>query len=115
MPTQHHRAKRAKALAESDERLNRNLKQLDDADKLDDAGTDDTVPTARVDKLEDKIAAIKERRARLDKHSVQLAASGGNWRRSEITDGPRYAGMMQSTLQAGQPARDADPLHECGV
>ena len=44
----------ARAMAESDERLGRYLKQLDDADK------DDTTPLGRVDNLEEKIAAIKK-------------------------------------------------------
>jgi transposase len=64
------KAKLARALAESDERLNRYLKQLDDADK------EDTTPSARVDNLDEKIAAIKERRARLEQHRADLEASG---------------------------------------
>jgi transposase len=64
------KAKLAKALAESDERLNRYLKQLDDADK------DNTTPSAGVDNLDEKIAAIKERRARLEQHRADLEASG---------------------------------------
>ena len=54
------KGKLAKAMTEGDERLARYLKQLDDADK------DDTTPPARVDNLEEKISAIKTRRARLD-------------------------------------------------
>ena len=57
-------------MAESDERLNRYLKQLDDADK------DNTTPSAGVDNLDEKIAAIKERRARLEQHRADLEASG---------------------------------------
>ena len=64
------KAKLARALAVSDERLNRYLKQLDDADK------EDTTPSARVDNLDEKIAAIKERRARLEQHRADLEASG---------------------------------------
>ena len=64
------RAKLAKAMAESDDRLRRYLKQLDDADK------NDTAPTARVENLEEKIAAIKERRTRLEEHRAELEASG---------------------------------------
>ena len=60
------KSKLAKAMAESDERLNRYLKQLDEADK------DDTMPPERVDNLEEKIAAIKERRARLEEHCAEL-------------------------------------------
>jgi hypothetical protein len=56
-------------MAESDERLNRYLKQLDEADK------GDTTPSERVDNLEEKIAAIKERRARLEDHRAELEAS----------------------------------------
>ena len=63
-------SKSAKAMAESDERLARYLRQLDDADK------DDTIPAARVGNLEEKIAAIKERRARLEQHRTELDASG---------------------------------------
>lgn len=40
------------------------------------ADKDDTTPTARVDNLEEKIAAIKERRTRLEEHRAQLEASG---------------------------------------
>ena len=64
------KAKLAKAIAESDERLARYHKQLDEADK------DDTTPSARVDNLEEKIAAIKERRACLEQHRAELDASG---------------------------------------
>ena len=66
------KGKLVKAMAESDERLARYLKQLDEADK------DDTTPSARVDNLEEKIAAIKERRARLEQHRAELEASGEN-------------------------------------
>lgn len=66
------KAKLAKAMAESDERLERYLKQLDDADKDDgDAPGDGTI-----EGLQEKIAAIQERRERLEGHSKALAESG---------------------------------------
>jgi transposase len=64
------RAKLAKAMAESDDRLRCYLKQLDNADK------NDTAPTARVENLEETIAAIKERHTRLEEHRAELEASG---------------------------------------
>lgn len=64
------KAKLAKAMAESDECLGRYLKQLDDANK------DGTPPSARIDNLKEKIAAIKERRAQLEQHRADLEASG---------------------------------------
>jgi transposase len=66
------KAKLAKAMAESDERLARYLKQLDDADK-DDEGTPDQ---RTVEKLQEKIAAIQERRKRLEDNGRTLAESG---------------------------------------
>ena len=85
------KAKLAKAMAESDERLNRYLKQLDDADK------DDTTPLVRVDNLEEKIAAIKERRARLEEHRAELEASGED--QISLTDPDARA--MQSSSRIG--------------
>ncbi len=64
------KGKLAKVMAESNQRLVRYLKQLDEADK------DDTIPTKRVDNLEEKIAALKERRARLEERRAELEASG---------------------------------------
>ncbi|MEO9517025.1 MAG: transposase [Paracoccaceae bacterium] len=64
------KSKLAKAMAESDERLNRYLKQLDEADK------DGATPSVRVDNLEEKITAIKDRRAGLEEHRTELEASG---------------------------------------
>ncbi len=93
------KAKIAKAVAESDERLNRCLKQLDDADK------DDTVPTAKVEKLEEKIAAIKERRARLDEHSAELAASGED--QISLTDPDARAMHSSSRIGVGYNIRIA--------
>ena len=87
------KAKLAKAMAESDERLNRYLKQLDDADK------DDTVPTVSVEKLEEKVAAIKERRARLD------ATRGREGRRHDPV-----ADDLRTTLGLRRPSPYA-PLH----
>jgi transposase len=66
------KAKLDKAMAESDERLTRYLKQLDAADKDDDDGPG----TDRVDRLQEKIAAIKGRRERLEGHRKALEESG---------------------------------------
>ena len=85
------KAKLAKAMAESDERLARYLKQLDDADK------DDTTPPARVDNLEEKISAIKERRARLEAHRAELQASGED----QISRTDPDARAMQSSSRIG--------------
>ena len=85
------KAKLAKAMAESDERLAQYLKQLDDADK------DDTTPPARVDNLEEKICAIKERRARLEAHRAELQASGED--QISLTDPDARA--MQSSSRIG--------------
>ena len=87
------RAKLAKAMAESDDRLRRYLKQLDDADK------NDTVPTARVENLEEKIAAIKERRARLEEHRVKLEASGDD--QISLTDPDARAMPSSSRIGVG--------------
>ncbi len=65
-------AKLAKAMAESDERLTRYLKALDAADKDEDGGAGGG-PVAR---LQEKIAAIRERRANLAAHGEALAESG---------------------------------------
>ena len=66
------KAKLAKAMAESDERLGRYLKQLDEADKDD----EDAPEAGTVARLQEKIAAIRERRERLEGHGKALAASG---------------------------------------
>lgn len=67
------------------------LKQLDDADK------DDTIPTARVENLKEKIAAIKERRARLEEHCAELETSGED--QISLTDPDARA--MQSSSRIG--------------
>lgn len=59
-------------MAESDERLARYLKQLNDADKDGDGGFAD----GHVDRLQEKIAAIRDRRAQLEENSKALAESG---------------------------------------
>ena len=56
-------------MAESDERLARYLKQLNDADKDGDGGFAD----GHVDRLQEKIAAIRDRRAQLEENSKALA------------------------------------------
>ena len=85
--------KLAKAMAESDERLARYLKQLDDADK------NDTIPAARVDNLEEKIAAIKDRRARLEEHRADLEASGED--QISLTDSDARAMHSSSRIGVG--------------
>ncbi len=87
------KAKLAKAMAESDGRLARYLKQLDEADKS------DTIPTARVENLEYKIAAIKERRARLEEHRVKLEASGDD--QISLTDPDARAMPSSSRIGVG--------------
>lgn len=67
------KAKLDKAMAESDERLARYLKRLDDTDADDDEngpGVD------QVDRLAEKIKAIGERRKRLEGHRERLEESG---------------------------------------
>jgi transposase len=66
------KAKLAKAMAESDERLARYLKQLDEADK----DGEDASESGTVERLQEKVAAIRERRERLDDHGKALADSG---------------------------------------
>ena len=66
------KAKLAKALAESDERLARYLKQLDEADKDHEVALE----SGTVEKLQEKIAVIRDRRERLEGHGKALADSG---------------------------------------
>ena len=66
------KAKLAKAIAESDERLSRYLSQLDEADK----DGEDAPEGSTVERLQEKIAAIRERRERLEGHGKALAESG---------------------------------------
>ncbi|RJE78568.1 IS1182 family transposase [Paracoccus sp. JM45] len=87
------KAKLAKAMDESDERLGRYLKQLDDADR------DDTPPSARVDNLKQKIAAIKERRAQLEQHHADLEASGED--QISLTDQDARAMHFSSRIGVG--------------
>ena len=84
------KAKLARAMAESDERLARYLKQLDDADK-DDAGAPGS---DAVERLQEKIAAIRERRERLEGHGEALAESGAD--QISLTD-PDARAMHSST------------------
>ncbi|MDC0115896.1 hypothetical protein OAH97_00255 [Octadecabacter sp.] len=83
-------------MAESDERLNRYLKQLDDANK------DDTTPPTRVNNLEEKIVAIKERRPRFEDHRADLEASGED--QISLTDPDAPA--MHSASRIGVGYRD---------
>jgi len=87
------KGKLAKAMAESDERLARYLKQLDEADK------DDATPPERVDNLEEKIAALKERRAQLEQHRVELEASGED--QISLTDPDARAMHSSSRIGVG--------------
>ena len=66
------KAKLEKALAESDEKLARYLERLDTADAEDDDGPGG----GDVDDLQEKIAAIRRRRERLEGHREVLAKSG---------------------------------------
>lgn len=87
------KGKLAKAMAESDERLARYLKQFDETDK------DDTTPSARADNLEAKIAAIKERRARLQDRRTELEASGED--QISLTDPDARAMHSSSRIGVG--------------
>lgn len=89
------KAKRARAMADSDERLARYLKQLDDADKADkDAPEGNTV-----EKLQEKIAAIQERRERLEGHGKALAESGED--QISLTDPDARAMRSSSRIGVG--------------
>ena len=66
------KAKLAKALAESDERLSRYLDRLDEADGQDEGSTGG----GEVEHIQEKIAAIQRRRERFEEHRDALAASG---------------------------------------
>ena len=93
-------AKLTKAMAESDERLARYLKQLDDADK-DDADSDDGdgPGDGTVTRLQEKIAAIRERRARLEEHRKALAESGED--QLSLTDPDARAMHASSRIGVG--------------
>jgi hypothetical protein len=69
------------------------LKQLDEADK------NDTTPSARVDNLEEKIAALKDRRARLEEHRAELEASGEG--QISLTDPDARAMHSSSRIRVG--------------
>jgi len=89
------KAKLAKAMAESDERLARYLKQLDDADK--DGG--DAPEGGTVERLQEKIAAIRERRERLEGHGKALAESGED--QISLTDPDARAMHSSSRIGVG--------------
>ncbi len=93
-------AKLAKAMAESDERLTRYLRQLDEADK-DDADRDDEdgPGDGTVERLQEKIAAICERRARLEEHRKALAQSGED--QLSLTDPDARAMHASSRIGVG--------------
>ena len=87
------KAKLAKAMAESDERLARYLKQLDEADK----DGEDAPERGSAERLQEKIAALRERRDRLDDHGKALADSGED--QISLTDPDARA--MQSSSRVG--------------
>jgi len=66
---------------------------------LDEADKDDTTPSARVDNLEEKMAAIKERRARLEPHRAELEASGED--QISLTDPDARAMHSSSRIGVG--------------
>ncbi len=66
------KAKLKKALAESDEKLARYLDRLDEADAVDEDGAGG----GEKDNLQEKIAAIRGHRERLEEHREALAKSG---------------------------------------
>ena len=65
-------AKIERALAESDERLTRYLKQLDESDKDDDGGSS----SQSVSRLQEKISGLKEHQERLKGYREELKQSG---------------------------------------
>ncbi|QXI65946.1 hypothetical protein CP157_03738 (plasmid) [Paracoccus marcusii] len=87
------KAKLAKAMAESDERLARYLKQLDEADK----DGEDAPERGSAERLQEKIAALRERRERLDDHGKALAESGAD--QISLTDPDARA--MHSSSRVG--------------
>jgi len=94
------KAKLAKAMAESDERLARYLKQLDDADKADaNNGASDGPGTGTIERLQEKIASIQERRERLDGHGKALAESGED--QISLTDPDARAMHSSSRIGVG--------------
>ncbi len=93
------KAKLAKAMAESDERLARYLKKLDDADKDDGKDNDGAPGGDTIEKLQEKIAAIQERRARLEGHGKALAESGED--QISLTDPDARAMHSSSRIGVG--------------
>jgi transposase len=94
------KAKLAKAMAESDERLARYLTQLDDADKDDaDNGAGDGPGTGTIDRLQEKIAAIRDRRARLEETGKALSESGED--QISLTDPDARAMHASSRVSVG--------------
>ena len=80
-------------LKRSDERLERYLKELDEADRDDDAGPGG----GTVERLQEKIASIKDRRARLEEARKALEESGED--QLSLTDPDARA--MQSGTRVG--------------
>jgi len=89
------KAKLDRAMAASDERLARYLKQLDDADSDDEDGPGG----GRDDRLQEKIAAIRERRTRLEGHAKALEASGED--QISLTDPDARAMYPKSRIGVG--------------
>ena len=78
---------------------------------MDEADKDDTTPSARVDNLEEKMAAIKERRARLEPHRAELEASGED--QISLTDPDARAMHSSSRIGVGYNIQNAvDTKHK---
>ena len=86
---------KAMAMAESDERLTRYLSQLDEADK----DGEDAPEGGIVERLQEKIAAIRERRERLDDHGKALSDSGED--QISLTDPDARAMYSSSRIGVG--------------
>ena len=93
------KAKLAKALAESDERLARYLAEMDAAD----AG--EQAPPQDVTRLEEKIAATRKRRAELEAHKAKLEASDTS--QISLTDPDARAMQGSSRIRVGYNAQIA--------
>lgn len=88
-------AKLKREMAASDERLMRYLQALDTADKDD----DDEAGGGSIARLQEKIAAIRERRAKLVAHSEALAESGED--QISLTDPDARAMHASSRIGVG--------------
>ncbi len=101
-------AKLNKAIAQTDERLSRYLKQLDEEDSH-----DEHVSAGRVrdSKLQEKIASIRERKARLEQHRETLENSEDN--QVSLTDPDSRAMHPSSRIGVGYNVQTAvDAKHK---